>query len=424
MSAVTKLRWKASDLKPDPFPFENAPIGVAQLLSDGCLGALNPQLEQRMALACRPKMVLRFSELTRPESEGERLVRELFNGERDSFQIDSMLTGEDGSPTLWTAWRVSATDGEPGYAIAYIQTIPENRQADERRRHTEKLEVLGRLAGGVVHDFNNLLTGVLLYSDLLMATLEPGASARQYAEEIRKAGVQATGLVKQLLAVARPTKLEPRLLSLNEMAEGVRNLLLRLIGENIELKFNLDPNLGLVKMDLTQAQQVLLNLVLNARDAMPSGGQISVSTSNCRVQILGKGNGEPRRGSPKNEPRAQEPDGLALPYALFVVRDNGPGMDAATRAHLFEAFFTTKSGGKGTGLGLATVYDLVTGSGGLIHVDSMPGCGTRFSVLLPLVPAAALRSITIGPKTIGIRETGTREIEGEFQQSTKTGVQP
>jgi signal transduction histidine kinase len=201
---------------------------------------------------------------------------------------------------------------------------------------------------------------------------------RKYAEEIRNAGMQATGLVRQLLAVARPANSEPRLLSLNEIAEGMSNLLVRLIGENIDLQFHLDPNLGLIKMDPTQSQQILLNLVLNARDAMPGGGQITVETSNCKVQVL-------------TETSLGESSPTSLPCALFVVADNGSGMDAATRDHLFEAFFTTKVG-KGTGLGLATVHDIVTRNGGLIHVDSAPACGTRVSVLLPLVSLAVMDS--------------------------------
>jgi len=147
-----------------------------------------------------------------------------------------------------------------------------------------------------------------------------------------------------------------------------------LIGENIELAFNLDPNLGLVKMDPTQAQQILLNLVLNARDAMPGGGRIQIETGSCRLQVLAEN---------------QIENAASLPCALFVVADNGSGMDAATRTHLFEAFFTTKRGGKGTGLGLATVRDIVSKNGGLIHVNSAPGCGTRITVILPLAPDAA-----------------------------------
>jgi signal transduction histidine kinase len=251
-------------------------------------------------------------------------------------------------------------------------------EAEHRLRQAERLETMGRLAGGVAHDFNNLLTGVLLYSDLLLAHIEPCHRVRKYAEEIRKAGMQATSLVRQLLAVARPSNSEPRLLSLNEIAESMRNLLVRLIGENIELKFQLDPNLGLVRMDPTQCQQILLNLALNARDAMPGGGQITIETSNCKVQVL-------------TEPCTGEGSGASLPCALFVVADNGSGMDDATRAHLFEAFFTTKAA-KGTGLGLATVHDIVTGNGGLIHVDSALHRGTRVSVLLPLVPVPVLNS--------------------------------
>ena len=234
------------------------------------------------------------------------------------------------------------------------------------------------MTGGVAHDFNNLLTGILLYCDLLMAHLEPCHRVRKYAEEIRKAGMQATGLVRQLLAVARPTNSEPRLLSLNDIADGMRNLLVRLIGENIELKFHLDPNLGLIKMDPTQCQQILLNLVLNARDAMPGGGLITVETTNCRVQVL-------------TETNSASGSAASPPCALFVVADNGSGMDDATRSHLFEAFFTTKAN-KGTGLGLATVHDIVTSNGGLIHVESAPARGTRVSVLLPLVPPSVLSS--------------------------------
>jgi len=184
--------------------------------------------------------------------------------------------------------------------------------------------------------------------------------------------------VRQLLTVARPKNSEPRLFSLNEVVEGMRNLLGRLIGDNIDLQFHLDANLGLVKMDPTQAQQILLNLVLNARDALPTGGKITVETSNCEIQVLTPsdfGASAPR----------------AIPCALFMVADNGIGMDAATRNHLFEAFFTTKAG-TGTGLGLATVHDIVTSSGGLIHVESAPTRGARLAILLPLVPAAVLNS--------------------------------
>jgi hypothetical protein len=198
---------------------------------------------------------------------------------------------------------------------------------------------------------------------------------RKYAEEIRQAGLQANGLVRQLLAIARPSTIEPRMLCLNQVIEGMHNLLARLMGENIDLEFQLEPKLGLVKIDPTHAQQILLNLVLNARDAMPGGGKITVRTSNCKVQVLGE---QPFTASTP-----------LLPCALFAIEDNGSGMDADTCTHLFEAFFTTK-GAQGTGLGLSTVYDIVTRNGGLIHVDSAPTRGTRVNILLPLIPEAVL----------------------------------
>jgi PAS domain S-box-containing protein len=380
MSAITELRRLPQDSKVELHSFfENAPMGLLQCHRHGAITALNPAMEQMLAANDSRSLSLADLIHSQDRAQTERLLRELLDGERQCFQIDTIPTTTDGRPVHWTAWRVSGANGEPDCVIASAQDAPENREAEQRLRQAERLEAVGRLAGGVAHDFNNLLTGVLLYCDLLMAHLEPCHRVRKYAEEIRNAGLQATGLVRQLLALARPASSEPRLLSLNEIVEGMRNLLVRLIGENIELELCLDPNLGLVKMDPTQAQQILLNLVLNSRDAMPSGGKITVETSNCKVQALAE-------SAIDASPMA------ALPCALFVVSDNGCGMDAATRAHLFEAFFTTKPGGKGTGLGLATVYDIVTRNGGLINVESAPVRGTRVTVLLPLVPEAALNS--------------------------------
>ena len=382
MSAAAEFPWTSQDAKTDLcFLFANAPIGLAECRGQGNIIAMNLALERM--LEGRPKVtrLLRLSDLIFPEKnpESERLLRELFEGTRDSFQIEPKTGVESGQPLRWTAWRVPGINGGPDFVLALAEDARANQEAEQRLREAESLEAVGRLAGGVAHDFNNLLTGVLLYCDLLMASLEPGHKGRKYAEEIRGASLQATGLVRQLLAVARPRSCQPRLLSLNEIAQGMGNLLVRLIGENIELKSRLDPNLGLIRMDPAQAQQILLNLVLNARDAMPGGGQITIETSNCRVQVL-------------TEPHFVNASTDSIACALLVVGDNGCGMDAETRAHLFEAFFTTKPAGRGTGLGLATVYDIVTSNGGLVHVDSAPGCGTRFTVLLPLVPEGARNS--------------------------------
>lgn len=386
MSTASELAFIARDSRLEPCSlFDRSPFALAQCQSQGTVIALNPVLEEMLGGRSRISPCLSFADLicTEERAEGRRRFQELFDRQEDSFHIDSHIGGPDGRPVRWTTWRVPGTNGNSDYALALAEDTPHDQQAAQRLRQAEKLEAVGRLAGGVAHDFNNLLTGILLYCDLLKAHLEPCHRVRKYADEIRNAGMQAAGLVRQLLAVARPSGSEPRLLSLNEIVEGMRNLLARLIGENINLQFRLDPSVGLIKMDPTQAQQILLNLVLNARDAMPGGGEITVETRNCEVQVLA---GPDRTGGTVGGCAP-----ASLPCALFVVKDNGSGMDAATRAHVFEAFFTTKAG-KGNGLGLATVYDIVTSNGGLIHIDSAPARGTRVSVLLPLVPPAVLDS--------------------------------
>jgi two-component system cell cycle sensor histidine kinase/response regulator CckA len=334
---------------------------------------------------------LRLCELV-PQQESEKaemLLRDLLDSRCDSFAIEArgpdhdqqvlgqqipgqQISGQQiGGQAIsrWTAWRQPGCGNEPNHALLIAQQTSDTVPADEGLLQTQRWEAVGRLAGGVVHDFNNLLTGVMLYCDLLLSSLDPRDLRRRYAEEIRSATVQATGLVKQLLVFARPQATPVRTLCLNEIAVAMRDLLARLIGENIALDLHLDPELGAVKIDQAQAQQVLLNLVLNARDALPNGGRITVETSNCNFQPLAGTNA---------------PTGLPVfPCVLLVVGDNGHGMDAATRQRLFEPFFTTKNAGQGTGLGLTTVRSIVTTNRGLIHFESEPGRGTRVMILLP-----------------------------------------
>ncbi len=352
---------------------ENAPVWFAQCSADGTIAAVNPALER--ALDNSPEPVGCFADLLDPDrrAEGRQFLAELFEGKRSSFQVVSRNPLSVLEHIQWTVWRVpgrSKTD----YVLALGQEFRDNWEAERRLRQAQRLEAVGRLAGSVAHDFNNLLTGLLLCCDLLIGGLEKDHRARKYADEIRGATLQASGLVRQLISITRPTTCEPALLSLNEVAEQLRPLLTRMAGESVTLEFRLNPDLGLVKMDRTQAQQVLLNLVLNARDAMPDGGCIAIATRNCRIQVL-----------PQATARA---DASLLPCAVLEVADEGTGMDATTQAHLFEAFYTTK-GNQGTGLGLVAVHDIVTGSGGLIHIDSAPGRGTRVTILLPLVPEPA-----------------------------------
>ena len=358
---------------------KHAPVGLALCQSPGNVASTNSTFEELLGLSSS-QIPCALAELIQDGNESRRLISELFQGRRESFQLECAAWGAESKSLRWTVWAVHGEGAGTEGAVVMIEDLSGMALARQRLQQTERLETVGRLAGGVAHDFNNLLTGVLLYCDLLMSVVGPADRAWKYAEEIRKAGLQASGLVRQLLSVIRSNKSVPRPVSLNEVAEGMHNLLDRLIGENIELKLRLDPALGLVKMDPVQAQQILLNLVLNARDALPDGGNISVETGNCTMQIL----------SANGESSAEK---TSLPCALFAVEDNGVGMDDSDRAHLFEPFFTTKVG-KGTGIGLATVHDIVSSNGGLIHVQSEVRRGTRINILLPIAPESAHHSVS------------------------------
>ena len=375
MSAVAELLRSPEEMRFSSF-LKCAPAGFALCQSSGNITSTNSVFAELLGLSSGPIRATVADLIQPPDGcDSRHLLSELFRGTRQSFQIECPVAGDTNKSLRWTVWAVRGEAGGPRFAVVMLQELTCAAAAQQRLQQAERMETIGRLAGGVAHDFNNLLTGVLLYCDLLLSAVGPADRARKYAEEIRKAGLQASGLVRQLLTVVRSNKSAPRPVSLNEIAEGMRDLLVQLIGDHIELKLRLDPALGLVKMDPVQVQQVLLNLVLNARDALPDGGQISVETGSCRMQIL----------SSKGD---SDPPNACLPCALFAVEDNGTDMDESVRAHLFEPFFTTKAG-KGTGIGLATLKDVVSSNGGLIHVHSELHRGTRISVLLPIIPEPA-----------------------------------
>lgn len=372
MSAVAEILQSSEEMQFLSL-LKYAPVGLALCQSPGNVTSRNSAFEELLGLPSN-QIPSALPELIQDGEGSQKLTSELFHGIRESFQIECAAWGSEGKSLRWTVWAIHGESRGTENAVVMLEDLSDVVLARQRLQQAERLETVGRLAGGVAHDFNNVLTGVLLYCDLLMSVVGPADRARKYAEEIRKAGLQATGLVRQLPTVVRSNKSLPRPVSLNEVAEGMCNLLVRLIGENIELKLRLDSALGLVMMDPVQVQQILLNLVLNARDALPGGGQISVETGNCKMQILSS---------------AFENSGNTyLPCALFAVEDNGLGMDKSVRAHLFEPFFTTKAG-KGTGIGLATVHDIVSSNGGLIHVQSEVNRGTRINILLPIVPESS-----------------------------------
>jgi PAS domain S-box-containing protein len=262
---------------------------------------------------------------------------------------------------------------------------------EEQLRNAQQLEAVGRLAGGVAHDFNNILSIIMGHGELMLANAGADAEARNGLEQIRKAAERAAALTQQLLAFSRKQVLQPRVMDLNEAVAEVQKMLTRVIGEDIELAASLHPELAPVRVDPGQVEQVLMNLAINARDAMPHGGRIVMETANVDVE------GE----------RARELELTAGKYVLLQVSDTGHGMDAATMGHIFEPFFTTKKMGKGTGLGLATVYGIVKQSGGSIQVKSEAGRGSTFRIYLPAADGGARkRAETIArERVVGGTET-------------------
>ncbi len=271
---------------------------------------------------------------------------------------------------------------------ALQESEKEKEQLEEQFRQSQKMEAVGRLAGGVAHDFNNLLTVINSYAGFASDELRDGDPMKADIEMILTAGQRAADLTRQLLIFSRKQVMEPRVLDLNEVVSELQKMLRRLIGEDIDLCTSLGDDLGRITADPGQLEQVLMNLTVNARDAMPKGGTLTIETANVELD---------------EESRSMHADSVAGPHVMLTVSDNGPGMTAEVKAQIFEPFFTTKEAGTGTGLGLATVYGIVKQSGGSIWVDSEPGQGTTFKIYLPRVEAE---------KTEERRHTDITELRG------------
>jgi signal transduction histidine kinase/CheY-like chemotaxis protein len=285
--------------------------------------------------------------------------------------------------------------------------VTERRTLESQFRQAQRLEAVGRLAGGVAHDFNNVLTAIAGYSDLLLEDLDARDPKRQDVEEIRAAAQRAATLTRQLLAFSRKQVLQSRVLDLNAVVQALEKMLQRLIGEDVELVFSPGADLRPVRADPGQIEQVILNLAVNARDAMPRGGKLTIETANVELDAT----------------YVRDHHG-AVPgrYVLLAVSDTGVGMEPETRSHIFEPFFTTKEPGKGTGLGLATVYGIVKQSGGYVWVYSEPGRGATFKIYLPWVDEqvptqhqVAAVSLVGGSETVLLAEDdpSVRDVVGE-----------
>ena len=256
------------------------------------------------------------------------------------------------------------------FAIAFVSDISQRKQLEEQLLHAQKMEAVGRLAGGVAHDFNNMLTVIAGYNRMILDELSTMDPLRGYAEEILKAADRAGALTNQLLAFSRRQIMQPRVINVNAVLAQTEKMLHRLIGEDVELVLNLGRNVGNIKADPGHVEQAIVNLAVNARDAMPLGGRITIETADV---FLDEHYARTHMGVKPGE------------FAMLAVSDTGHGMDAETRRHIFEPFFTTKERTRGTGLGLSTVYGIVKQSGGSIQVDSEVGKGTTFEIYLPLV---------------------------------------
>jgi two-component system cell cycle sensor histidine kinase/response regulator CckA len=302
-----------------------------------------------------------------PSAHREFLAR--LRREGSLVNTESEGRRKDGS-AVWLIENVSLIVDEDGEEVILgtVFDMTERRRLEEQLLQSQKMEAVGRLAGGIAHDFNNLLTAISGYSELLVEQLPEGDPRRESAEEIRQAGRRAAGLTQQLLAFSRRQVLEPRVLDLNAVIAGMEKMLRRVIGEDVELTTALDPALWRTLADPGQIEQAIVNLVVNARDAMPRGGRLTLETGNVTLdEKFASSYATVHPG----------------PHVMLAVSDTGVGMDASLQARLFEPFFTTKERGKGTGLGLSTTYGIVKQSGGSIWVYSEPGHGTTFKIYLP-----------------------------------------
>ncbi|HOW96471.1 MAG TPA: CHASE4 domain-containing protein [Kiritimatiellia bacterium] len=326
------------------------------------------------------------------EQSTEDLVKPVFEGSREVVYVESWQRRQDGQKRL-LAWWCRGLKNDRGEVIGAISTardITEQSVLEEQVRQIQKIEAIGRLAGGVSHDFNNMLGVIIGHAEMAMESIEPGQPLLENLQEILTAARRSADLTRQLLAFARKQTITPRVLDVNETVAGMLKMLRRLIGEDIELVWEPGPDVWPVKMDPAQMDQVLANLSVNARDAMKGAGMLTIRTENVVVE--------------ESDVR-HHPGSYPGEFVMLTVRDTGTGMDKATMEHIFEPFFTTKEAGKGTGLGLSTVFGIVKQNRGWIEVASRPGQGATFRISLPRERSAAEEEAVSAEGSAGGTET-------------------
>ncbi len=359
--------------------FDQSPVGSSLTAPDGQLQRVNPAFCRLTGYSADELAKLSFESITHPDdlAESRASARSLLAGERDTWSTEKRYVTKDGR-TVWVQLDTTlARDGQghPLTFLTHVLDITGRRQAEEDKEklqaqlsQAQRMEAVGRLAGGVAHDYNNMLSVILGYAELALDRVDPTDPLHGYLSEIHAAARRSTEVTRQLLAFARKEAIAPRVLDLNETVESMLKMLRRLIGEDVALVWSPGANLRPVRMDPAQVDQVLANLCVNARDAIAGVGKVTIETASVAFD---------------EAYCAGHPGSVPGDFALLAVSDDGCGMDAATLDRVFEPFFTSKAVGLGTGLGLATVYGIVTQNGGFINASSEPGHGTTFRIYLP-----------------------------------------
>jgi PAS domain S-box-containing protein len=350
---------------------ENSSDALLLIDAEGRISYVTPSSERHLGWPLKQMIGRSIFDFIHPDDRemvGVRMAETLSNP-LGSVSQEVRFQHADGDWRIMEGVGVNRLDDPSvGAIVVNARDITERRKLEDQLRHAQKMEAVGQLAGGVAHDFNNLLTAILGYCSLILDEVPEGSPMRQDLIEIQSAGERAASLTRQLLAFSRRQMLQPQVVDINTLVRQLEKLLRRLISEDVELVTALASDLRSVRVDPASVEQILVNLAVNARDAMPLGGQLTIETANVEID------------------EAYTVTHVAMksgPYVMMAVGDTGIGMDAALRARVFEPFFTTKEQGRGSGLGLATVYGMVKQSGGYIWVYSEPGHGTVFKVYLP-----------------------------------------
>ena len=352
---------------------EGAPYGIYRATIDGQFLRVNPALERLLKYTTPGELIktnLR-TDVFRHPADFDRLVQ-LLGSEGEFKDVEVEWKRKDNKPiTVRCSGRHLSENSEAADVFeVFAEDVTERRALEKQLSMAAKMEAVGRLSGGIAHDFNNLLGVIIGYSQVLRRKLDPNSPLKEHAEEVEKAANRAVSLTRQLLAFSRQQILTLAVVDLNSLVSDMQKMLPRLIGEDVVVDIDLDPLLGRIKADQGQIEQVVMNLAVNARDAMPNGGKVQIETGNREFDELYC---------------SEHPGAKPGRYVMLAMTDTGAGMTPETLAHIFEPFFTTKEVGKGTGLGLATVYGIVKQSGGYIWVDSAPGIGSSFQIYLPRV---------------------------------------